>query len=891
MTDEYRDNKSSADTANEGLISDYKADRRNLLKTTGRGFLGLTSLRHATSRVAAEHQLIENWNNLYDIRGRLEGDGEDYVLVADLDADTPGYDDHIRRPAGGWEPIDDAGSDNSWSLYGDGYSISDLVIDRPDESAVGLFGEVANGQIEDLSVQDADITGGDNVGTLIGSGEDCAVVNSDATGSINGESAVGGLIGRMLIGEITDSYSEQSVTGSTSVGGLVGSSDNLDVSDSYSTGSVSSDGGAGGLIGADEGSTITESHAKGSVDGNASTGGLLGSVIETEIKQCFATGTVSGDRYAGGLVGLAMILSVNRSYATGEVSGTSEAGGLVGQLSDGGSISESYATGSIDAEENAGGLVGYWSGGGSVTTSYAIGSVNGEENVGGLVGYIYGPSNVNESYAAGSVSGNDSVGGLVGWFDQDRVTDSYWDVPATGQDQSAGGGTGLGTLDDEPPADALTGTDAEKNIEGFDFEQTWNAVKNPPDYPVLQWQDVGSRKKTDGRSGGTSNSTAGAGALSEATIEATVTIDGREYHVLRDLPDESTGKYAYTTTEFELLEPNRAADVAVSHEFCDAYLFDSEERLEYTNEQHATFDNIEELARTATLLTQLSGALALYTISPSSAAIQVAESLGTVIDWASHELTDPYEQQYTKMAATGSTIDWANEEVPDPGGSLLDLSGDAVEIFKLTLQAAEAAQGIKDIAKAVPTVIDVLRQSDSVVTNVDPSTVSGVGDLRSTGYTVLAGLAVSAVVDTVGNIAEVQAKSAALGGGSAGARRPILNEIISLENRIQEYRIGTAGILRMQALRQVDYQLEAAAWEGINTLYQNLSDGLLGPGYDAVFGTADFAKTAAQNAASWRNLSHYTMTGTGEHLRRGLNHYERSLNRAEFGEQTAIRDP
>ncbi|MFC6722398.1 GLUG motif-containing protein [Halovalidus salilacus] len=300
MTDEDGDDNASADTANRGRIPNYATERRDLLKTTGAGVLGITSFRHTTGRVSAEHQLIEDWNNLYAIRGRLEDEGEDYILAADLDADTPGYDDHVANPTGGWEPIDDAGSDNSWSLYGDGHSISDLIIDRPDESSVGLFGEVANGEIEDISIRDADIIGGDSVGTLIGTGENCTVVDSDTTGSISGDSSVGGLIGSMLIGEITDSYSEQSVTGSSSVGGLVGRSDNLSISNSYATGSVSSDGNAGGLIGSDEGSTITDSYAKGSVEGSGSTGGLLGFSIETDINQSFATGTVNGESLTGG---------------------------------------------------------------------------------------------------------------------------------------------------------------------------------------------------------------------------------------------------------------------------------------------------------------------------------------------------------------------------------------------------------------------------------------------------------------------------------------------------------------------------------------------------------------------------------------------------------------
>jgi hypothetical protein len=139
-----------------------------------------------------------------------------------------------------------------------------------------------------------------------------------------------------------------------------------------------------------------------------------------------------------------------------------------------------------------GGLAGGLIFGSKIEKSYALGSVDGETYVGGLVGYDSSGPTVTESYAAGSVDGDSSVGGLVGRGDEGRavvvtVTDSYWDVPATGQTES-NGGTGLGNLDDQPPADEMTGADAEANMDGFDFEETWMTVEDPDDYPRLEGQ-------------------------------------------------------------------------------------------------------------------------------------------------------------------------------------------------------------------------------------------------------------------------------------------------------------------------------------------------------------------------------------------------------------------
>jgi len=467
-------NEDESVSADEKRTSNDEIDRRGLLKTTGAGVLGLTGLRYTVGYASAEQETIEDWNDLNAIRNKL--DNSNYTLVADLDADTPGYDEHVGDPDGGWEPIDDSDFGNSWSLDGDGHSIADLVIDRPDESEVGLFGEVTEGQIEDLSIRDADITAGDRVGTLIGTAETCTVINSDATGSVSGNGSVGGVIGSSLGGEITDSYSEQSVTGSNVAGGLVGNGDGLDVSNSYVTGPVSADEGAGGLIGRHIQTTITESYVTGSVSSDGSAGGLLNIGSTTEIERSFATGAVSGETAVGGLAAAGELISITESYATGSVAGKERVGGLVGgQIWDGSSISESYATG----------------------------SVTGEKKVGGLAGEVGNYVTVRNSYATGSVDGTTKVGGLIGEaLSGSVIASSYWDVPATGQDDTDEGdgyrepdvapATGLGALDDEPPAEEMTGDDATENMDEFDFEDTWRVRTNPDDYPELQWVEESS---------------------------------------------------------------------------------------------------------------------------------------------------------------------------------------------------------------------------------------------------------------------------------------------------------------------------------------------------------------------------------------------------------------
>jgi len=378
--------------------------------------------------------------------------------------------------------------------------------------------------------------------------------------------------------------------------------------------------------------------------------------------------------------------------------------------------------------------------------------------------------------------------------------------------------------------------------------------------------------------------------LRDASVVADVTIEGQEYLVLDDLPNGASGEYAYTTADYKLLEPTRATDVAVSYEYCDGYIAGGEDRLEYTNEQHAELDEIERWARTANILALLGGAVALAKINPVGSLTKVAELASQTLDWAQQDINEPYKEQYLKIAAQSSTLDWIDEEAPEPGDSLsaFDLVDGGTDLVQLSLETYEAVDSMDDLVQASSTVSSVLSRADSIRTDVDPSSVSGISDLRHTGYTVLTSLAVNATVSSIANVAEVQAKSAALGGGSAGARRPILNELVTLEERVRECNIGPSGILQIQALKQVDYQMEAAAWAGIADLYEGLSDSRLGLGYDAVLETDEFAQTARQNAEGWEELSHYVMAGTGQYLDQGRERYSESFNNDQYGEQPVL---
>ena len=272
-----------------------------------------------------------------------------YELTRDLDFnDADSYSSTSNRViwtmGDGWQPIGSYYNALKATFNGNGYTISNLMINRPRLYSVGLFGSVKEAfNIVNVGLPNVNVTGNLYVGGLIGENNG-VITNSYATGSVTGTYQVGGLVGSSRGGSITNSYAASSVTGigwSTEIGGLVGSNSREgNITNSYATGSVTGTMRLGGLVGENNSGIIMNSYATGSVIGIASfVGGLIG-YNRGSIKNSYATGSVAGSWMVGGLIGRNRD-SIENSYATGSViSNGSYVGGLIGYNS--GSIKNSY---------------------------------------------------------------------------------------------------------------------------------------------------------------------------------------------------------------------------------------------------------------------------------------------------------------------------------------------------------------------------------------------------------------------------------------------------------------------------------------------------------------------------------------------------------------------
>jgi filamentous hemagglutinin family protein len=364
------------------------------------GFLGRIDIQDSAGAARAgngfrfnntNYTLINDVTGLQNISSGLSGN---YALSGNIDLST----------VANWSPL----GTFTGRFNGLGHTVSNLTINRPGESNLGLF-SVNTGSISAIGIASGSVAGGDqthfNTGSLVGINYGGSISNVFSKADVTGEwQNVGGLVGfnssSASVALIENSFSAGNVIGTNNLGGLVGTNQATGSADaiirnSYVAGNVSSSKTVqngifiGGLAGINEGGVgaarIQNSYATGTVFTQIGlTGGLVGinSNSQSFITDSYATGIVRNTSAAydtsgiGGLVGLNQGV-IARTYATGMVSSPFNSqgegtGGLVG--SNYASVSDSYATGTVSAQFGRGDLIGI--DGGSSTGSAAVTAAN-----------------------------------------------------------------------------------------------------------------------------------------------------------------------------------------------------------------------------------------------------------------------------------------------------------------------------------------------------------------------------------------------------------------------------------------------------------------------------------------------------------------------------------
>ena len=244
------------------------------------------------------------------------------------------------------------------SFDGNNKSVKGICIERNYDAYQGLFGYLGDGgTVKRVTVDNADITGPNYVGGIVGYNnggtvENCNVSNSTIIGSMN----IGGIVGQNNEGTVHNCMASSSVSvaassSTSNVGGIVGYNREGIVSYTITTSlghvcsaaTVSGNSRVGGIVGSNQGTVSyvntynipTNRTSAATVSGNQDVGGIVGFNLrysgDTAISGCISAATVSGLSNVGGIAGTNNNgCIIENCFAIGaSISATSNLGGAI----------------------------------------------------------------------------------------------------------------------------------------------------------------------------------------------------------------------------------------------------------------------------------------------------------------------------------------------------------------------------------------------------------------------------------------------------------------------------------------------------------------------------------------------------------------------------------
>ena len=285
---------------------------------------------------------ITNWAEL---AGLADHSGYFY-LANNLDSNTEDYE----GIGDDWTPIHGF----TGTLWCEDKSISDLVVNKPEEDEVGFF-DVIRSRVLDVELKNINITGASDVGGLCGaitSGAD--IDRCRVEGSVNASGRAGGIVGFQSYGKAYRCVFEGSLTSTGDyVGGYAGQCHS-------------------------EGFSVLACAVDATIKGNEQVGGFIGRgrniYGRPGIRTCTVRGSVEGSHNVGGFIGWQLTTGKHISnptncstHASVTITTTGNVGGWCGYMRYSARRSPRdmarlcYATGAVTAPDgaNAGGFVGW----------------------------------------------------------------------------------------------------------------------------------------------------------------------------------------------------------------------------------------------------------------------------------------------------------------------------------------------------------------------------------------------------------------------------------------------------------------------------------------------------------------------------------------------------
>ncbi len=254
--------------------------------------------------------LIQSAEDLAWFANQVNADAGNSTLKARLMKDIYLSDPETSGSFKNWTPIGNYSAEGrvfSGIFDGKGFTIYGLAISSTSDYQ-GLFGYIENGQVRNVNISNANVSGGSNVGTIAGYANNrSSVTQVYVTSSyVSGADNVGGISGYLANkGNISFCGFEGEIkaTGHR-IGGITGCifADST-ISQSFNMASVASTGKyVGGIAGTNSGSVVISCYNRGKITGDLRVAGIVGNNVG-DISSCYNASAVESISTPEGLTG------------------------------------------------------------------------------------------------------------------------------------------------------------------------------------------------------------------------------------------------------------------------------------------------------------------------------------------------------------------------------------------------------------------------------------------------------------------------------------------------------------------------------------------------------------------------------------------------------------
>jgi hypothetical protein len=226
--------------------------------------------------------IVCDCNDLQNMNQNLTAN---YLLGQDINcSNTLTWNDNT-----GFIPIGTYSTPFTGNFNGNNFTLTNLYINRPTTSYVGLFGSTNNSTIQNIGLINNTVTGAGSVGGIAGYSNFTTINNTFTTGNLTstGINNSGGLIGHSWNTTITNCYTTGNIGGMYTIGGIIGYAHQSSITNTYSTGTISGTYQKGGIVGYLYSSTIQNSYSIGTNPGSSEINGLVGTPVQANISNSY----------------------------------------------------------------------------------------------------------------------------------------------------------------------------------------------------------------------------------------------------------------------------------------------------------------------------------------------------------------------------------------------------------------------------------------------------------------------------------------------------------------------------------------------------------------------------------------------------------------------------